>query len=789
MGSMQSLFQELLHAGTEGAVTTILDRSGYLEYDPENWQPLGDKENHFGIVANQQSNPTGALVEKIINGVDALLIAACLNSGIDPESEDAPRTMAEAAERFFQIRRGRLENLTARERTALAENLQLVAVGSKSLPNYLVVDTGEGQTPANFPKTFLSLGESNKMRIAFVQGRFNAGGTGVFQFCGDHNYQLIVSRRQPGLPVMDNDNTKDLWGFTFVRRVRPSGTRRNSIYVYLCPNGRIPSFRAKSISVLPRMSKAGKPPSPYQQSIEWGTCIKLYSYKWRAHSIATTESRYELEKHLHTLSHPFRITETRDYKAHYFSTTLSGSSVTIAEDPKILEVGFPSDGSLHVDRVGDLPVTVVVYQPTESRGESTGKRRNPHGILFTVNGQVHAQLSADFVSRRLGFRYIARDLMVTIDCTGMSQQVKEDFFMASRDRVRSCEEYELVEEALETHLKEHPGLRSLNAQRRQKQLESTLTEDEPISVLQNLVKADPTLAALLSDGTRISNPFAPKETQKPYVGMRFPTYFRIHREPKEGLVKSCPTNRSCRVEFETDAENAYFNRGESPGKITFSPEGICERFSLWNGRVQATFRAPANASAGDTVLVRVEVTDESRVDPLVCTFNIDVCPAPPAKPPGPRPPGTPRKPKGAAQLSMPEIREVHKEQWDVHGFDKYSGAKIVPTENQAFDIYINMDNVFLLNELKRETDGNQHQVLRYWFKYGLALAIIGLMQEQKRRARLSNGSQEEKTETEESETTNEAGDVGSVEKITSGLSMVIVPIIRRLSAGPLAASR
>ena len=93
-----------------------------------------------------------------------------------------------------------------------------MAVGSKSAPSYLIVDDGEGQTPQSFPDTFMSLAKSNKMRIPFVQGKFNSGGTGVLQFCGDQNLQLIASRRHPQAPVVPDDPTAHLWGFSIVRR-------------------------------------------------------------------------------------------------------------------------------------------------------------------------------------------------------------------------------------------------------------------------------------------------------------------------------------------------------------------------------------------------------------------------------------------------------------------------------------------------------------------------------------------------------------------------------------------
>jgi hypothetical protein len=63
----------------------------------------------------------------------------------------------------------------------------------------LLSDSGEGQTPEMMPYSFLSLPShgSNKIKIPFVQGKFNMGSTGVLQFCGTRNLQLIVSRRNP----------------------------------------------------------------------------------------------------------------------------------------------------------------------------------------------------------------------------------------------------------------------------------------------------------------------------------------------------------------------------------------------------------------------------------------------------------------------------------------------------------------------------------------------------------------------------------------------------------------
>src|SRR5438034_3116989 len=157
----EQLFYSLLHAETEDLVTEILKSRDLLSAD--NWKPLGEMENNWSMAGNQQTAAAAALVEKVVNGIDAVLIHKCLKRGIDPESNAAPSSMGEAARLFFEIPNGRLENLDARDRTSLAEMIQLIAVGSKSDPNYLIVDKGEGQTPGSFPETFLSLAKSNKL--------------------------------------------------------------------------------------------------------------------------------------------------------------------------------------------------------------------------------------------------------------------------------------------------------------------------------------------------------------------------------------------------------------------------------------------------------------------------------------------------------------------------------------------------------------------------------------------------------------------------------------------------
>ena len=179
---------------------------------------------------------------------------------------------------------------------------------------------------------------------------------------------------------------------------------------------------------------------------------------------------------------------------------------------------------------------------------------------------MHDRAGAEFIKDKLRYGYLTKHMLVSVDCTNMNPNAQHDFFTPARDRTVDWEVKKLVIEELVHHLshEESPlrtALRELNARRRQEQLKDALNDDEPARVLEDLVKVSPALAAIFSPGTRLHSPFVPEDDEKPFVGKRFPTFFRIVHEPEAGLIKNCPINRTCRLQFETDAENGYFNGG------------------------------------------------------------------------------------------------------------------------------------------------------------------------------------------------------------------------------------
>jgi len=711
----------LMRADSEDEVSRLLVAHG-LDLD-NLWRPLGDIENNLSIVGNQQSSSTTALVEKLVNSIDHILLLECRLRGIDPQSAGAPQSMSEAAQTFFALPHGDIAPLQPVDRARLAERVQLIATGDRRSPCYTIVDSGEGQRPADFPNSFCSLVRSNKLRVPFVQGKFNMGGSGALPFCGRRNFQLIISRRHPTLVGDSGDVTASGWGWTIVRRRDPAQGVRSSTYEYLCIDGQVPAFTAPSIPALPTRDE------PYRAPLEWGSLVKLYNYQSEYPSAATLDLNYELSRRLYQLALPIRISERRDYRAHSRDSILTGMSVRIADDRAgVLERGFPDSGVMHVDDVGDVPVAVTAF-----KSGAGGNFLSPHAAVFvTVNGQVHGTVHRRFFAREaVKLDFLKQDLMVVVDCSNVSTRAREILFMPSRDRLRECDEQRALEQALEDLLRDHPELKRLNRQRRDEALQHRLADDQPLSdALNHVIQSSPELRQLFARGAQLPTDLDTGPVPASFVGVRFPTFFTLNapRVHDEAAVVNVPVGGTARVQFLTDAVNDYFTRHDEPGTINVRPDGLFGRVHLRDGKATLVLRCPDKASAGDTFEVVVEVTDPSRRTPFTHQVRGKVVAPVPARDTDP----SDRDPKSLGALALPRIIEVFEAEWEAEGFGPESGLALLRDVEEGLIAKVNVDNRFLRASLARSPEHDQ-EVIRRRFIYGLVLIGVSLWEEFKDR--------------------------------------------------------
>lgn len=809
------LCSALMRADTEDRVVELLTKAGYWD-DPTAWRDLGDDDTNFATIGNQQSEGVAALIEKVVNGIDARLMSACSASGVDPESPAAPTSIRGAVARYFEgtkdagERDGRIAEWSDVKATDEAKLLTLSATGNMpddGLPSLTVADQGEGQEPDHFPETFLSLHRSNKDRVHFVQGKFNMGGTGALQFCrGEHKLQLIVSRRNPALVKPGSSDRAQQWGFTVIRREPPRPGRRSSVFTYLAPvgatstkRGNVLSFSAPSWPIFPEAD--GKVRDAYHRHAEYGSLIKLYEYEWGSTTSNIVRSGggllQRLDVGLPELALPVRVFECRSgYSGHAgsFATNLMGLSARLQKDKnQNLEPERPSGKVINLD---GCPVKLRIFVFKAGKGRDYRSARQ--GVVFSVNGQSHATFSTDFFRRKsVGMAYLADSLLVLADCSAIDGQMREDLFMNSRDRLRDTPLARRLEKELEVLLRDDATLKELRNRRRSEELSEKLADSKPlVDVLQEILKSSPTLAKLFMLGVKLPSPFPPsagskKGTAGEFHGKTYPTYFRFKGlDDHEILTRDVHLGSRARITMETDAEDDYFLRDLDPGAsrlLCVTDEGETEVDDWVMGGLKSGLVAfsllelPQDSRIDDVLTYRIEVTDPSRIDAFVNSLELTVCPEAIAS--GRHPYGKSQHRNsgsgtggGSTMLQLPNIREVTQDEWTKRGFTELTALRIVGAGTQSdgtelFDFFVNVDNKFL--RLFQKESREDPKLIKAKFVYGLVLVGLALLQDR-------NGSDKDLGK-------EVGGSVGGgieklVERVTGAVAPILLPLLESIGA-------
>ena len=707
----KTLLLKLVSASSEAEVQKIIDTDPTLG-SQQNWKPYGGYNGNFNTIHNQQQDPVASLVEKPINSIDHLLLKECKLKSINPEGNKAPKSMQEAVELFFGIKKGDFSEVGGKKRRELANNILIIAEGSKERPNIVVADAGEGQLPSHFEDTFVSLHKGNKDKIRFVQGKYNMGGTGVLPNCGEHHYQLFLSRKSPALLESNQD---DRWGFTLVRlhKVISSEPYKNSWYEYCVgENGKILSFPGETLDILPN-----------NEGFISGTYVKMFNYYLPDPSIIGFGLWRELNRFLYAPALPIMLYEARDYKGHSRTKLMLGNKARImVDDSDSVEETLTIIAEL--GKFGKRNIEVTLFKEGTSKSEFTTQN---DAIFFTINGQTHATLGRSFLRTKARLYYIADYLLVHIDCTNVETNIREQIFMPSRERMRHDPISKEVEEILADELKRHEGLQKLNQFRREQQIIKNPKDTEFLEgVVSNLIKNNRSLLNYLGLGGGVKDvkQHGPVEIEK-YEGKKFPTYLKIlSYSSKDKLYrKQIPINSYARLYLETDASNDYFDRVSENGELKMSPD-IISSFHLWNGIITVKLVPPQGLKVGEIHKCISELT-RPYDDSLSVEFEIEYAPPIQTQVTPPPPPGPPK----GKDYKLPEPILVYKEKVDecmtwAQLDPLWIGgdiAKVAPSgstngDEQNLDVYINMDANILHSYLRRQQVSQKQQELieRAW---------------------------------------------------------------------------
>jgi hypothetical protein len=573
-GNMKLLFEHLYSASCEKEVDNIFNGK-YSEAlnDPTNWFPLGKNESNFGVIENQQASPIGALIEKITNSIDAILMRHCLESNIDPRSSGAPQTMSHATELFFDTE-SKIWHLSG-PRKKQAESIQILASGSRTNPCLVIYDDGEGQHPEEFENTFLSLLRGNKNEIPFVQGKYNMGGTGAVVFCGKHHYQLIASRRF--------DASGDL-GFTIIRKhpfsEEEKKTKKNTWYEYLKIDNQIPRCSIDEIDI-----------GLANRKFTTGTIIKLYDYKLPPGTRGglPQEVRRAINQFLFEPALPIYL---KDSPARYpNNTVLEGDCFGLKrrlenDENKYIQEHFTEDINNH--KIGHMKATCYVFKTkVEGQGVKETKKiinreffHDDMAVLFSLNGQVHGHLTPEFITRTLKMPLLKNHLLIHIDCTNLDYDFRHELFMASRDRLKGGEETTALRKHLAALLQKGRLTEIYKARKNAISVEGGDTKDLLRAFSKNL-PFNKDLMKLLNQTFKIEafdekkkkkkdkpTTATPKQkqTQESFSPQRYPSIFNLKTGNKNSFI-SIPECDEKTIHFETDVEDNYFDRSEDPGEL------------------------------------------------------------------------------------------------------------------------------------------------------------------------------------------------------------------------------
>ena len=714
-------------ARTEDAddVIKILKVNSLWE-NPENWKIIGFGENinNHSIIGNQQTHPANALVEKLVNCGDSALVLRCYEEGIDPFGDDAPKNVKDAIEKFFGVRDGKWLNITAPERTKLAEKYcNLIATGESgrgSNPTMTILDNCEGQHPSDFTKTFLSLVQGNKVKLGFTQGKFGMGSFGAVNFCTKFGLQLIISKKNPCLVPTGQKNE---WGFTLVRKIPPTNKEKSSKWQYFVVDDQIPSFSKEDLKLYP-----GEYPNPYGGSFPFGSFIKLYNYELGS---LRTNIVFDLNFRINSLLVnpvvPIRFYERRDgFKGKSLQATLDGLETKIQRDrSKVLEEGFPSNFSFNVKNqtfIGNIYAFKKYSDIEQKIKRDDAGQKYANGVIFTLNGQANASYHRGFFGQgKLHYENISKNLLVTIDCSKVDNLYLEHIFQSDRERISQREIVKEIRLAIADILEKHPGIRKFQNSWKSSQIKEIQNNQNTKDLFEKLIAKNKNLTSYFLKGDKLENPFSKKEGElEKYDGEYWPTFFETKKSHPKEFPRVAEKGRSYRINLITNAQNDYFYRSQDQGsfKIFRFDEDITNidgvQLSGFDGRWVLTLPEFDN----ELQHYRFEVTDVKKYKPLVCEFFLKL------EEKKDRPHSNSKnKKKTSVQFNFPKIKLLERENFSEFDIDEKDILFVNRTMDEH-EFYLNMANNHINNYLKTLT-GTELDYAKEQYK--LSASLLGLV--------------------------------------------------------------
>lgn len=639
----KKLLLDLYRAPNADSLYKVVDYYGLDS--SEYWKPYGGNLNNAGIFENQQSSPENALVEKLTNSIDAILMKECMMKGIHPKDKNdpnVPQTINAATKMFFNVDNGKWENIVSSERNRIAQDIQIILTEDRKTPNVAIYDNGEGQNPSNFETTFLSIARGNKNDVPFVQGKYNMGSTGSLVFCGEkHRYQMIISRRN--LKLSDSDG---LIGFTLVRRhiLTPEEEPKYKLtwYEYLVINGNIPFIDEKNLDL--GLNKT---------LFSSGTVVKLFSYQLTHSSDATLDLWRDLNPLLFDSALPILIFENRGYGGHSSTKVMLGNRTRLALDSNE-HIEFQKTFQINLFN-SNIPIQVYLFnRETKNTEFILGK-----SVIYTLNGQTQGAEPKSFISQDLGFRNLREYMLVCIDCSQIGTTARQELFMASRDRLKQGRFYTELRQSIIDLLSNDTHLKQKEQEYKGRVFRETGEDKDMVQSLFSKLKDNQDIRKMFSGNNGAFSFFTKKvkksipterqkEDKKKEIKKlkRYPTLLKIKGFEKslEDFVKVIRKGGKGKIILETDVENTFLSRSDDAGSIEITtldfgkhggkggghclPSEDSKKLRVQfsgpcDGEIEVMIEPREEAEIGDTIQLSIKMISSAGEHEVVVFIKID----------------------------------------------------------------------------------------------------------------------------------------------------------------------
>lgn len=582
-----ALLKNFLGAKSTDEVHTILESLKEEYGDRLNFFPVGGVESNTGTI-EIGVDPGKGLVERLTNAIDAVLELEYYRHGGKPDCS-SPR---EAATSWLGIPSKGLFQLSKQTRFNLAQQvlLKIEEGDNSSNVNVTIADKGIGIPSEKIPETILSLGGSNKLQKLYLMGVYGQGGSSTFAHC---DYTLICSKSN----TIEKDKAQFSFTIVFYEDLNPEKYKQGR-YVYVTIDGEL--FHSPEIS-------------DYE---EYATIVKHYGYDLTAYKAKLGPSSMYglLQRALFDPVLPIMFDDViRDYRRVIKGARnafYAPANEELAERGPKLVYSLP----MYNISIADYGSIGLEYWVLEEYDKIKGYVDDKRPILFTFNGQTHAELSGVLIRSNADLPFLRNRLVVHVDCNNLTRLAKRDLFASTREDIRKNEISKMIQEEIVKSLKSDDELKRINDEAKKasiqnKAVDSGRIQKEVAKLLQlHYYNFNSTLGiggiktVEIPDRIAVSVPTTPSHTHNITRKIELhdpPTYVKIlHQSPLELYPE-----KRLYLRIETDANSTYHNADDlrsSKFNIYIDGEGLRHSGTtpLSDGRLRVILDCDKNAEVG-----------------------------------------------------------------------------------------------------------------------------------------------------------------------------------------------